>query len=63
MGQTALETILNELKHVLLLPFFFAGQIIFDTGAFVAFPYLSYISATRNRLFKSPFYYSLAMPS
>ena len=30
MGQTALETTLNELKHVLLLPIFFAGQIIYD---------------------------------
>ena len=33
MGQTALETTLNELKHVLLLPiFFFVGQIIYDIG-------------------------------
>ena len=33
MGQTALETALNELKLVLLLPFFFfAGQIIYDIG-------------------------------
>ena len=33
MGQTALETTLNELKHVLLLPiFFFAGHIIYDIG-------------------------------
>ena len=32
MGQTALETTLNELKHVLLLPNFFVGQIIYDIG-------------------------------
>ena len=33
MGQTALETTLNELKHELLFPiYFFAGQIINDIG-------------------------------
>ena len=33
MGQTAFESTYNELKHALLLPFFFfAGQIIYDIG-------------------------------
>ena len=32
MGQTALETPLNELEHALLLPFFFAGLIDYDIG-------------------------------
>ena len=32
MGQTALETTLNELKHALLLPFFFVGHFIYDIG-------------------------------
>ena len=32
MGQTALGTTLNELKHVLLLQIFFAGHIIYDIG-------------------------------
>ena len=27
-----IEKALNELKHALLLPFFFAGQIIYDIG-------------------------------
>ena len=32
MGQTALETTLNELKHVLYWHFFSLGQIIYDIG-------------------------------
>ena len=32
MGQTALETTLNELEHVLYCLFFFAGHIIYDIG-------------------------------
>ena len=52
MGQTALETALNELKHALLLPnSVFAGRIIYDIGG------LSRIfvqkRATWNGFFKS----------
>ena len=32
MGQVALETTLHKLKLVLLLPFYFAGQIIYEIG-------------------------------
>ena len=32
MSQTALETTLNELKHVLVVPIYFAGQILYDIG-------------------------------
>ena len=32
MGQTALETTLKGLKNALLLPIFYAGQIIHDIG-------------------------------
>ena len=32
MNQTTLDTTLNELKHVFLLPIFFVGRIISDIG-------------------------------
>ena len=45
MGQTALKTTLNELKHALLLPFFFAGKIIYDIGGLyrIASPNFAYL--------------------
>ena len=34
MGQTVLETALNELKHLFYCHSFFAGQVIYDIGSF-----------------------------